>query len=311
MLLSRKDFLKLTGAGIGTALTLSLTPGKSLMAAGSELTAQEAGVGAKAVLYDGSVCIGCKSCEIACKRVNELPLKDPSQETDGEANKRLSAYAFTRIHTSEVEINGKVSPAFIKLQCMHCLHPACAEACIVGALQKRPDGPVTYDEGRCIGCRYCQIACPFGIPNFEWDKPVPWIRKCTFCAPRQDEGLEPMCVASCPTGALKFGKREELLAEAKERITTAPGKYVNHIYGQNEVGGTSWLYLSPVPFEKLGFGPHINEPVTINAARAMGLVPPVIIGVAAAMTGIYWLTKRRQKISQAVDGDKEKAGVTK
>jgi len=311
MLLSRKDFLKLTGVGVGTALVLSLTPGKTLMAASKELTVREAGIKAKAVLFDGSICIGCKSCEVACNQINGLPLKEAFRKTVSQDQTRLSAYAFTKIHTAEVEYDGMVSSAFIKMQCMHCLHPACVEACIVGALQKRPDGPVTYDETKCIGCRYCQVACPFGIPTFEWDKPVPWIRKCTFCAPRQDEGLEPMCVASCPTGALKFGKREELLAEAKERIIAAPRRYVDHVYGEKELGGTSWLYLSPVPFEKLGFGPHIDEPVTINTTRAMGLVPPVLVGVAAAMTGIYWLTKRRQKIGQTGDNDKENTRVTK
>ncbi|MFC2021114.1 4Fe-4S dicluster domain-containing protein [Chloroflexota bacterium] len=298
MLLSRKDFLKLSGAGVGTALALSLTPGKTIMAANRELLAQKVETKAKAVLYDGSICIGCKSCEVACRKVNELPAKDTTINTNDEGPPYLSAYTFTRIVTKEAEYDGKVRPVYIKHQCMHCLHPACAEACIVGALQKMPDGAVTYDENKCIGCRYCQVACPFGIPNFEWDKPVPWIRKCDFCAERQEEGLEPMCVAACPTGAVKFGERDELIVEARERITGANGKYINHIYGEKEVGGTSWLYLSPVPFEELGFAPHINEPVTINTARAMGLVPPVLVGVAAAMTGIYWLTKRRQELSQ-------------
>ena len=170
---------------------------------------------------------------------------------------------------------------------------------------------MTYDEGKCIGCRYCMVACPFGIPNFEWDDPLPWIRKCTFCADRQSRGLKPACVTTCPTGALKFGERDDLIAEARERIAAEPEKYVDHIYGEKEVGGTSWLHLSPVPFEKLGLPTLGSEPVTVNAARAMGAVPPVLLGVAAAMAGIYWLTKRRQKISHTEDGDKEKTGVTK
>ncbi|MFC1988531.1 4Fe-4S dicluster domain-containing protein [Chloroflexota bacterium] len=294
MVLNRRDFLKLSGVGVGTFIAHSFFTGRTAIGA----VPQNASAKIKAVLYDGTLCIGCKCCEVACKLKNGLPLEDPLEGMADEDTTHLSAYAFTKIRSAEVEYNGKVSPAYIKMQCMHCSHPACAEACIVGALQKREDGPVTYDDGKCIGCRYCQVACPFGIPAFEWDKPVPWIRKCGFCADRQDEGLEPICVDICPNKALKFGDREELLAEARERISAEPGKYVNHIYGEKEVGGTSWLYISPVPFKTLGFDPHIPEPVTINVARAMGLVPSALIGVTAAMTGIYWLTKRRLTLNQ-------------
>ncbi|MBI2868589.1 MAG: 4Fe-4S dicluster domain-containing protein [Chloroflexi bacterium] len=262
------------------------------------------------VLYDATKCIGCRACQVACKQWNGLPAVATVNTGGYENPPRMDAYTYTRIHFSEIEENGKLRWVFNKLQCMHCEHPACAEACIVGALEKRPDGAVMYDEGKCIGCRYCQVACPFGIPNFEWDKPMPWIRKCTFCADRQAAGLKPACVTTCPTGALKFGERGVLLAEARERIAAAPGKYVNHIYGEKEVGGTSWLYLSPVPFEQIGLSPLGSEPVTINAARAMGLVPPVLLGVAATMTGIYWLTKRRQRVDRE-EKKKDMAEVTK
>ena len=265
----------------------------------------------KAVLYDATKCIGCRACQVACKQWNELPAVATTNTGTYENPPRMDAYTFTKISFTELEDNGKFQWVFAKHQCMHCEHPACVEACIVGALEKRPDGPVTYDDNKCIGCRYCQVACPFGIPNFEWDKPLPWIRKCTFCADRQGGGLKPACVTTCPSGALEFGERDDLIAEARERIAATPGRYVDHIYGEKEVGGTSWLYLSPVPFEKLGLPTLGSEPVTINAARAMGAVPPALLGVAAAMTGIYWLTKRRQKISQAEDGDKEKTEVTK
>ncbi|MCK4724117.1 MAG: 4Fe-4S dicluster domain-containing protein, partial [Dehalococcoidia bacterium] len=189
--------------------------------------------------------------------------------------------------------------------------PACVAACPVGALQKTPDGPVVYDDNKCFGCRYCMVVCPFGIPSFEWDKPLPWIRKCTFCADRQGGGMEPACVTTCPSGALEFGERDDLIAEARERIAATPGRYVDHIYGENEVGGTSWLYLSPVPFEKLGLPTLGSEPVTVDAERAMGAVPPVLFGVTATMAGVYWLIQRRQKVSQVEDNDKEKEEVTK
>ncbi|MDD4873636.1 MAG: 4Fe-4S dicluster domain-containing protein [Dehalococcoidales bacterium] len=214
MKINRRDFLKLSAAGIGTAVTSGLLPGAMAMAAPTE--GQETG---KSVLYDSTICLGmeCRLCELACQKWNKLPRGN----------------SFTKIHVTELEDNreeGNDSGHVIgKHQCMHCLEPACVEACLVGALQKTPDGPVVYDDGKCIGCRYCMLACPYGVPTFEWDKPIPWVRKCTFCADRLATGLNPSCVDICPTGALKFGQRGELIAEAKSRIANTPDKYVDHI----------------------------------------------------------------------------------
>jgi formate dehydrogenase iron-sulfur subunit len=268
-----------------------------------------------AVLYDANRCIGCRGCQVACKQWNENDesIPEPPYTWDKTVNwgsyenpPQLSAQTWTKIRFTETEYDGKFHWSFTKLQCMHCEHPACVAACPVGALQKTPEGPVLYDDGRCFGCRYCMVACPFGIPAFEWDEPLPWIRKCTFCSDRLMAGLEPACVQTCPVGALKFGEREELLAEARERIASNPDKYVDHIYGEKEVGGTSWLYLSPVPFEKLGLPTLGSEPVTLDAERAMGAVPPVLLGLAAAITGIYWVIKRRDKMSKEGTGEKER-----
>ncbi len=259
----------------------------------------------KAVLYDATKCIGCRACQVACKQWNELPAETTTNRGTYENPPKTSAYTFTKIRFTEIADEGKFQWVFAKVQCMHCEHPACAAACIVGAFQKTESGPVVYDDNKCIGCRYCMVACPFGIPSFEWDKPLPWIRKCTFCADRQSAGLKPACVTTCPTGALKVGEREELITEARERIATAPGKYIGHIYGEKEVGGTSWLYLSPVPFEKLGFPTLGSEPVTVNVERAMGAIPAVLVSVAALMAGVYWLIRRRGKISQVKDEEKE------
>jgi len=260
----------------------------------------------KAVLYDATKCIGCRACQIACKQWNEMPGVKTTNEGTYENPPKMLAYTLTKIHFAELEDSGKFQWVFAKLQCMHCEHPACVTACPVAALQKRDDGPVTYDDYKCFGCRYCMVACPFGVPDFEWDKAIPWIRKCTFCADRLGAGLEPACVATCAPEALKFGERDDLINEARERIAAAPGKYVDHIYGENEVGGTSWLYLSPVPFEKLEFQDFGSEPVIANVERAMGLVPSVLLGVAATMAGLYWLTRRRQKISEEVKNGEKK-----
>lgn len=267
-----------------------------------------------AVLYDANRCTACRGCQSACKQWNQNDENIPTVENgvaslnwgSYENPPQLSAHTWTRIRFTELEYNGKFHWVFLKLQCMHCEHPACAAACPVGALQKTPEGPVVYYEERCIGCRYCMVACPFGIPTFEWESPVPWIRKCTFCADRMSAGMEPACVKTCPTNALEIGDREQLLAEAKRRINNSPDKYVNHIYGENEVGGTSWLYISPVPFDKLGLPVLGSEPVTVDVERAMGAVPSVLLGVAAAMAGIYWIFRRREKMKQEKASEKEK-----
>ncbi|RLC93269.1 MAG: hypothetical protein DRI40_08945 [Chloroflexi bacterium] len=258
----------------------------------------------KGVLVDTTKCIGCRACQVACKQWNGLPAEETVNRGTYENPPHLSGKTFTKVRFTEIEDNGRLQWVFTKIQCMHCVDPACVAACLVGALQKRDDGPVIYDKGRCIGCRYCMMACPFGIPTFEWWDRWPWIRKCTLCVNRwPGTDQEPACVAACPTGALKFGDREALIEEARERIAAHPGKYVNHIYGEKEVGGTSWLYLSAVPFTELGFPNLGEEAVTVNPARAMSAVPPALVAVAALMSGIYWLNKRRQRMSTARAGD--------
>jgi formate dehydrogenase iron-sulfur subunit len=303
MELSRRDFITLLGAGTGAALVSSVVGAEEVMA---DSATGESTSGKKGVLYDSNLCVGCRACQDACKQWNKMP---PDPQGYGEIYDNpwnLSSKTLTLIKYTEVEVNGHKEPVFCKYQCMHCEHPACVTVCPVGALQKTPSGPVTYDDKKCFGCRYCMVACPFGVPTFQWDRALPWIRKCTFCADRQEQGLRPACVAACPAGALKFGEREELIIEARERIAAAPDKYINHIYGEKEVGGTSWLLLSRVPFEELGYPPFGPNPVSVNAERAMGAVAPVLLGVAAAMTGIYWLTKSRQKAAKKEAGKEKK-----
>lgn len=251
---------------------------------------------AKAMLMDLTKCIGCRGCQAACKQWNDLPAETTHNWGSYENPPRRSARTWTTITFNEVTDRGNFAWVFAKRQCMHCQAPACAAACIVGALRKTPEGPVVYDDHKCIGCRYCTLACPFGVPTFEWDTPVPYIRKCTMCADRLAEGMEPACAKACPTGAILFGERDELLKEARARIQTQPGRYVRQIYGEHEAGGTSMLYLSAVPFEKLGFPSLGPEPIPRYAEVAMRAVPPTIVGVAAAMAGVYWVIKRREQM---------------
>ncbi len=264
------------------------------------------------MLIDLTRCIGCRACQIACKQWHGLPAESTSNLGSYENPPRRSAKTWTTISFNEVTDGGKFYWVFAKRQCMHCEHPACASACIVGALHKTDNGPVVYDAHKCIGCRYCMLACPFNVPTFDWDKPIPYIRKCTMCADRRAEGKEPVCSTVCPAGVLSFGERRGLLGEARSRIRSKPNRYVDHIYGENEVGGTSKLYISPVPFAKLDFPILGPEHISRYADAAMLAVPPTIVAAGALMGGIYWLVKYRERsTSRVVEKPSEETMIKK
>jgi formate dehydrogenase iron-sulfur subunit len=254
----------------------------------------------KGVLIDLTKCIGCRACQVACKAWNDLPAEETYNWGSYQNPRSLSAKTWSLVEFTEIEENGKVKWLFAKRQCMHCLHPACVSACPVGAFHKTDQGAVVYDTSRCIGCRYCMVVCPFGVPKFEWEKPLPFIRKCTFCVDRLEAGLGPACVQACPTGAIAFGLRERLVSEAEARIRAHPERYVDHVYGKYELGGTSYLYLSPVPFEKLGLPTLGPEPVTdLSETVAMYGTPSLAVSVAALLGGLYYWFSNRVKHSEA------------
>jgi formate dehydrogenase iron-sulfur subunit len=236
---------------------------------------------ARAILVDITKCIGCRSCEQACKEVHGFP-------KDTEA--KLSTTALTVI-----EEHGD---KYVRRMCMHCQDPACASACLVGTLKKTALGPVTYDKSKCIGCRYCLVACPFSVPRYEWTKLVPYVKKCDMCAVRQENGLAPACVEACPTGASIVGWREEMLEEAQRRVLN-DRKYVKHIYGSEEAGGTSVFFISDVPFDKLGFAAPPKEAMPALSAAALGDVPTVVLVGGSFLAGIYWISERRREVALA------------
>jgi Fe-S-cluster-containing dehydrogenase component len=179
---------------------------------------------------------------------------------------------------------------------MHCVSPGCASACPVRAMDKLPTGPVSYNPKKCMGCRYCMIACPFDIPKYEYESNTPRVRKCTFCADRQARGLSPACTEVCPSGALTFGKRSELLEVAKSRIYTSPGKYIPHVYGENEAGGTSWLYITDVDLTKLGFRDDVpQKPIPELVSGALGAPPFVMTLWPPLLMGLYAFSRRRDE----------------
>jgi len=234
----------------------------------------------KAMLIDITLCIGCNACQGGCKEENHLP---PGEEP------YLSLTAFTAVSAH----NGR----FVRHLCQHCEVPTCVSVCPVGALTKTAAGPVAYDGNKCIGCRYCLQACPFHVPRYEWSKTKPCIRKCNFCASRLERGLPTACAQACPTGATRFGDRDTLLLEAAGRIQKEPDKYVARIYGQDDVGGTSMLYLSPVPFEQLGFDTRLGKtPMPLLTMSALSKAPNVLTVGGVLLTGIWWITNRREEV---------------
>jgi ferredoxin len=167
----------------------------------------------------------------------------------------------------------------------------------VKALTKLPSGPVVYDESKCMGCRYCMVACPFEIPKYEYDALAPRVRKCTFCADRQAVGLKPACTEVCPSGALTFGKRSELLEVAKTRIYQNPTRYVHHVYGEHEAGGTSWLYISDIPFEKLAMRTNVPDKEIPSLVSGALSAPPFVMTLwPPLLMGLYVFSKRRDEV---------------
>jgi len=256
-----------------------------------------------ALLFDAHLCTGCRGCQVACKQWNDLPATETKNTGSYQNPPRLTDKTYLVMKFNETrQEDGKLVWAFGRHSCMHCHHPACASACPLEALHKTEDGPVLYRADRCFGCRYCMLACPFEIPTFEFDNnefESPRIRKCQLCSDRLAVGREPACAQSCPTGALKYGQREELLAYAKERIAKYPDIYQQHVYGEEEAGGTSILYISHVPFEQLGLPTNLgNKPVSARAEDAMFATPIAAAGLVAGLTGFYWIVRRRRQMAE-------------
>jgi Fe-S-cluster-containing dehydrogenase component len=279
--ISRRTAFKLALAG--TAATIAKPVAASVPIA--------APVDAVGLLYDTTKCIGCKACVVACREANGL---EPDTSWSG------------GLYQAPLDLNEKTKTviklfddgehrSYVKAQCMHCIDPACANACMLGAFKKREFGIVTYDVNYCIGCRYCEVACPYGVPKFEWAKAAPKMVKCELCNHRIAEGRIPACAEVCPRKAVIYGKREDLLREAKTRLAENPGKYIQKVYGEHDGGGTQCLYISHVPFEQIGL-PALGEESTPTLQRTIqhsiykGFVAPVAL---YGLLGLVLLRNRK------------------
>lgn len=290
---SRRNFLKTT-AILGTAITGISS--KTKAAPKNILSKDRMGA-----LVDTTVCIGCRRCEWACKTAHNLPTDSIETYDDRNVLKKMrrpNDKALTVINEYPNN-NPENFPIDVKVQCMHCDHPACVSACIVGAFSKEENGSVIWDTNKCMGCRYCMIACPFQIPAFEFDKPL-WadIKKCDFCNERTKEGKLPACNEICPVEAITYGRRDDLIKTAHHKIKLHPNRYLDHVYGEYEVGGTSWLYLAAKDFHKIGFPKLSNSPApALSESIQHGIfyyfLPPIVL--YAILGSIMWINKNRMK----------------
>ena len=302
MTINRRDFLKKAGIATGGGLLASPMPAQAF----EYFPGWPERFGA---LIDTTLCIGCRSCEAACNEVNNLPPPKVSFEDKSvfEKIRRPDAQSFTVVNRFPDPDPGG-PPIYVKRQCMHCNEPACASACLVSAFKKTPEAAVIYNQDLCIGCRYCMIACPFSIPAYEYDNAfTPKVRKCTFCYDRITKpGGLPACAEACPVEAITFGKRSELTKLAWERITANPGKYVDHVYGEHEVGGGSWLYLAAVPFDHLGFKTDLGTtPYPTFTRGFLGAVPLVLAIWPAFLMGSYAFSRRRERVARTEDTNQQ------
>ncbi len=296
--LDRRHFLRQVGCLTAAGAAAGAAAGTQVLA--GEGTGHRAGpADPDGVLVDLGLCIGCRMCEHACKQANGLPAEpggDIGNQEVFATPRRPSPTAYTVINAYNPPASDTV---YAKTNCLHCQHASCVSACIVGALRKQDNGAVTYDAWKCIGCRYCMVACPFQIPTYTYDKAfTPLVGKCELCKQRTREGKLPGCVAACPRQTMVYGKRRDLLELAHERIRKRPEAYVDHVYGEHEVGGTSWLYLSPVPFEQVGFlklgweAPPVLTEAIQHGVFKMGLPPLALAGALGAV--MYAADPRRR-----------------
>jgi Fe-S-cluster-containing dehydrogenase component len=311
MSISRRDLLK-GAAAVGATTALAGTA-----EARDPVDPSPDAVG---MLYDSTLCIGCRACVTRCKEVNGFP----ADRGDGAYQQPTDLNGTTKNIIREFRDGEK--QAFMKQQCMHCVDPSCVSVCMMGALHKEGEGKrrfegerkgtgiVLWDKYTCTGCRYCQIACAFNVPKFEWFEPFPAIVKCELCRQRarpEAEGplavANPGCCEICPRQAVIYGRRSELLAEARRRIAAEPARYADHVYGEKEGGGTQVLYLAPagVRFADLGL-PDLPERSSAAFSESVSHAPYLHgvtpVALYAAMAGVIWWNQRKEAAGHGEEG---------
>jgi formate dehydrogenase iron-sulfur subunit len=247
------------------------------------------GVKQVGLLIDVTRCNGCNQCVEACTTENRLKKDD----TGGAVIKGLSGQRFSAIALSP-------EGGFVRQMCRHCLQAACVSVCPVGAMYRSPEGVVLYDAQKCMGCRYCMMACPYGIPRYEWDAAAPLVRKCGLCTQRLQSGQLPACVEACPNQVMVFGEREALLEEAHNRLASQPDRYLPVVTGEHDAGGSAVLYISHVSLDFLSLNrPPGAQPLPELSHNWLGKVPGLALTTGSLMTGLFWVIGRRMQFEEA------------
>lgn len=255
------------------------------------------------ILFDVTRCTGCERCVDACVEANGL---DPAAAARDRATTRdgLSANRLLSLEP--------VGDGFARSGCMHCLEPSCVSACLVGGIRKTPEGPVVYDPDKCIGCRYCMLACPFHVPRYEWQETRPFVKKCSLCADRLRDGRRPACVEACPERALEFGRRDELLRAAHDRIRRSSGRYLPRVWGEKEWGGTSVLLISDVDLSAAGWPETSTAPIPSLTEPLIRQTPLIGATVGFGTWALSAIIRRRQRLmGREGAADEESAGPSR
>jgi formate dehydrogenase iron-sulfur subunit len=247
------------------------------------------------ILVDVTRCTGCEKCVVACATAHGQASARPELEPSGEG--------LSDRHLCSIEALD--SGRFARKACMHCVEPSCVAACLVGGITKSPEGPVVYDPDKCIGCRYCMLACPHHVPRYEWTKTTPFMKKCDMCADRLAEGQKPTCVEACPNQALRFGERSELLRVAHQTIAGKPESYVARVWGEHEWGGTSVMYISDVDLSALDWPAETTPPIPALTDPMIEKTPFIGAGAAFGLWALGAIISRRNEVMAAENPTKQ------
>ncbi|MBI5538509.1 MAG: 4Fe-4S dicluster domain-containing protein [Bacteroidia bacterium] len=278
--INRRDFFKTAGIAGLTLLASDVLSAEKDKVSDVEF---------KGILYDSTKCVGCQTCETMCAETHHLPA--PVGELKPGVNRKTDEQHRTVVNCYKTS-KGEV---YVKTQCMHCNEPSCVAACLTKAMSKSKEGPVTWNGDKCMGCRYCMVSCPFDVPKFEYNSSNPKIEKCTMCFEKIEKGGLPVCAENCPAEAIKFGTRRELLTEARKRIVENPETYINEIYGEHTAGGTSFMYLSSVPFNEIGLNTNLQDKSYPELSKGfLFSVPSVFVLLPPLLLGIYEATKKNK-----------------
>ena len=232
----------------------------------------------KSMLIDTSKCMACRACQVACKQWNQLPAEETKFEGTYENPLELSYDTWTKVGFKEEKVNDEIKWFFSKQGCMHCGDAACLEVCPADGIYRTDHGSVNIDLDKCINCGECVKACLFQVIGFKNDE-LPF--KCTFCVERVEKGIKPACASVCPSGAVLFGDRDELIYDAEARVDELKQAGVDaRVYGIDEFGGKGMgrVYVLEGSPECYGF--ELNPSVAMTTKIWSKVMKPVKIMVA-------------------------------